>query len=36
LLKNTGFEAIALDLVILVVFSIATMTAATLLFRRTL
>jgi ABC-2 type transport system permease protein len=36
LLKNTGFDAIAWDLVILIVFSIATMTAATLLFRRTL
>jgi ABC-2 type transport system permease protein len=36
LLKNTGFDAIAMDLLYLVVFSIVTMTAATLLFRRTL
>jgi ABC-2 type transport system permease protein len=36
LLKNTGFDAIGLDLLYLVVFSIITMTAATLLFRRTL
>jgi len=36
LLKNTGFEAIAGDLLYLVVFSAITMTAATMLFRRTL
>jgi ABC-2 type transport system permease protein len=36
LLKNTGFEAIGFDLLFLVVFSAVTMTAATLLFRRTL
>jgi len=36
LLKNTGFEAIAGDLGYLVVFSIVSMTAATMLFRRTL
>jgi ABC-2 type transport system permease protein len=36
LLKNTGFEAVGFDLFVLVVFSIVTMTAATLLFRRTL
>jgi ABC-2 type transport system permease protein len=36
LLKNTGFGAIGLDLLYLTVFSIVTMTAATLLFRRTL
>lgn len=36
LLKNTGLDAIALDLAYLGVFSILTMTAATLLFRRTL
>jgi ABC-2 type transport system permease protein len=34
--KNTGFAAIGLDLLYLVIFSIVTMTAATLLFRRTL
>lgn len=36
LLKNTGFEAITFDLAYLVIFSIVTMSAATLLFRRTL
>ena len=36
LLKNTGFEAIAGDLLYLVVFSTVSMTAATLLFKRTL
>jgi ABC-2 type transport system permease protein len=36
LLKNTGFAAIAGDVLFLVVFSVITMTAATLLFRRTL
>ena len=36
LLKNTGFEAIAGDLGYLIVFSAVAMTAATLLFKRTL
>jgi ABC-2 type transport system permease protein len=36
LLKNTGFYAIGFDLIYLVVFSIISMTLATLLFRRTL
>ena len=36
LLKNTGFEAITFDLFYLVAFSAVTMTAATLLFKRTL
>ncbi len=36
LLKNTGLGAIAGDLLYLVIFSVVTMTAATLLFRRTL
>jgi ABC-2 type transport system permease protein len=36
LLKDTGFGAIAFDLLYLVVFSTIAMTAATLLFRRTL
>jgi ABC-2 type transport system permease protein len=36
LLKNTGFEAIAGDLLYLTVFSAIAMTAATLLFKRTL
>jgi ABC-type multidrug transport system permease subunit len=36
LLKNTGFDAIAFDLLYLVVFSAVAMTAATLLFKRTL
>jgi ABC-2 type transport system permease protein len=36
LLKNTGFDAIAGDLLYLSVFSVICMSAATLLFRRTL
>lgn len=36
LLKNTGFAAIGGDLLYLLVFSVLAMTAATLLFRRTL
>ena len=36
LLKNTGFEAIGADLGYLLIFSVVSMTAATLLFRRTL
>ena len=36
LLKNTGFEAIAGDLLYLTVFSLIAMSAATLLFKRTL
>jgi ABC-2 type transport system permease protein len=36
LLKNTGFEAITGDLAYLAVFSIVAMSAATMLFRRTL
>jgi ABC-2 type transport system permease protein len=36
LLKNTGFAAISGDLTYLLIFSAVTMTAATLLFRRTL
>jgi ABC-2 type transport system permease protein len=36
LLKNTGFEAIAYDLGFLVLFSVVAMTAATMLFKRTL
>jgi len=36
LLKNTGFGAIGFDLLFLVVFSMLTMTFATLLFKRTL
>ncbi|MGA2448350.1 MAG: ABC transporter permease [Polyangiaceae bacterium] len=36
LLKNTGFAAIGFDLMFLTLFSIVTMTLATLLFRRTL
>lgn len=36
LLKNTGFAAIGGDLVYLIVFSVIAMTAATLLFKRTL
>jgi ABC-2 type transport system permease protein len=36
LLKNTGFGAISADIAYLLVFSAVTMTAATLLFRRTL
>jgi ABC-2 type transport system permease protein len=36
LLKNTGFEAISGDLAYLIIFSVIAMTAATLLFKRTL
>jgi len=36
LLKNTGFEAIGFDLLYLAVFSAVSMTAATMLFKRTL
>jgi ABC-2 type transport system permease protein len=36
LLKNTGFAAIGLDLLYLSVFALVSMTAATLLFKRTL
>jgi len=36
LLKNTGFGAIGFDLLYLAVFSAVSMTAATLLFKRTL
>lgn len=36
LLKNTGFGAISYDLAFLLIFSVAAMSAATLLFRRTL
>jgi ABC-2 type transport system permease protein len=36
LLKNTGFAAISSDLIYLITFSVVAMTAATLLFRRTL
>ena len=36
LLKNTGFEAIYGDLGYLLIFSIVSMSAATMLFRRTL
>jgi ABC-2 type transport system permease protein len=36
LLKNTGFEAIAFDLLFLAVFSVAAMSLATRLFKRTL
>ena len=36
LLKNTGFTAISTDLTYLIVFSIVAMTAATLMFKRTL
>lgn len=36
LLKNTGLDAIAGDLAYLAVFSAPAMTAATLLFKRTL
>jgi ABC-2 type transport system permease protein len=36
LLKNTGFGAISADLAYLLVFSVVSMTAATMLFRRTL
>jgi ABC-2 type transport system permease protein len=36
LLKNTGFEAITGDLLYLLIFSVVSMTAATMLFKRTL
>ena len=36
LLKNTGFEAITFDIGYLVIFSIVSMTAATMLFKRSL
>ncbi len=36
LLKNTGFEAIAADLGYLLIFSVVSMSAATMLFKRTL
>jgi ABC-2 type transport system permease protein len=36
LLKNTGFEAITYDLGFLVIFSVVAMSAATMLFKRTL
>jgi ABC-type multidrug transport system permease subunit len=36
MLKNTGFEAISFDLMYLIAFTVVSMTAATLLFRRTL
>jgi len=36
LLKNTGFAAIWFDLLYLAIFSVVTMVAATLLFKRTL
>lgn len=36
LLKNTGFEAITADLIYLAIFSVISMTAATMLFKRTL
>jgi ABC-2 type transport system permease protein len=36
MLKNTGFEAISFDLMYLLVFAAVAMTAATLLFKRTL
>ena len=36
LLKNTGFEAIAYDLMFLSLFAVVAMTAATRLFKRTL
>ncbi|HTL35126.1 MAG TPA: ABC transporter permease [Kofleriaceae bacterium] len=36
LLKNTGFDAIAFDLIYLLIFSVVTMAAATLLFKREL
>jgi len=35
-LKNTGFAAIGTDLVVLTTFTVVTMAAATILFRRTL
>jgi ABC-type multidrug transport system permease subunit len=36
LLKNTGFEAITYDLMFLMIFSVIAMSAATMLFKRTL
>jgi len=36
MLKNTGFEAISFDLIYLTVFAAICMSAATLLFKRTL
>ena len=36
LLKNTGFEALTGDLLYLAIFSVVSMTAATMLFKRTL
>ena len=36
LLKNTGFDAIGFDLLYPALFSVVAMTAATMLFRRTL
>jgi ABC-2 type transport system permease protein len=36
LLKDTGFAAISFDLLYLAIFSVVAMTAATLLFKRTL
>lgn len=36
LLKNTGFDAISYDLMFLTIFSVVAMSAATLLFKRTL
>jgi ABC-2 type transport system permease protein len=36
LLKNTGFGAISYDLMFLLIFSAVAMSAATLLFKRTL
>lgn len=36
ILKNTGFGAIAYDLAFLLIFSVVSMTAATLLFKGTL
>lgn len=36
LLKNTGFDAISYDLMFLLIFSVVAMSAATLLFKRTL
>jgi ABC-2 type transport system permease protein len=36
MLKNTGFEAISFDLMYLTIFAVVSMTAATLLFKRTL
>ena len=36
LLKDTGFEAIGYDLTFLFIFSVVAMSAATMLFKRTL